>query len=143
MHPRILAQRNDVASKRSAAAAEALAERFGLHEQASALRVEEKQPEFQQLVRNEAVADFLEALDAMLAAHDAQVKDDLATATAAAAYDAGNELLARIEAIEGITPEIMAIINDGLAPTPNEGEPGPPGKEPAAKQTTASKKKGG
>jgi hypothetical protein len=62
VHPRILAQRESDASNRTVAAATKLAKRFGLEDQAKALKVEERRAEIQQLFRNEAVADFLETL---------------------------------------------------------------------------------
>ncbi len=133
MHPRILAQRNAEASNRTVAAATKLAKRFDLEEEAKALKAEEKQPDIQQLVRNEAVAAFLETLNKTLAADDKQRADDLE----AAKMEAETALLARIEALEGIGPAAIELIRKGLAPAPAEAEI-PKGKPAEAE----AKKKG-
>lgn len=61
MHPQTLKVREAESSKRITAAARHLAKRFDLD--ASTLKVEEDQePEVEQMLRNEAVADLLELL---------------------------------------------------------------------------------
>lgn len=118
LHPRILAQRNAEASNRTVAAATKLAKRFDLEEEAKALKAEDKQPEIQQLVRNEAVAAFLETLNKTLAADDKQRADDLD----AAKVEAETALLARIAALEGIGPATIELIRKGLAPAADEAK---------------------
>ncbi len=113
MHPRILAQREADASRRIVAAAVRLGEQLGLGEQAKLLEIQEKRPEVQQLLRNEAVADFLEvaasgAVDLGVSLEELQTTaDELVTTTEAL-------LLARIEAIDGIGPKTMEVIRKGL-----------------------------
>jgi dsDNA-binding SOS-regulon protein len=106
MHPRILAQREAEALDRMVGAATELAARFGLGNQASALRVEDRRPEIQQLFRAEALAAFLEEL----AAH----------ATHAGAILTKQDVLARIEALDGIGPKTMELIRNGLAESTGE-----------------------
>jgi hypothetical protein len=109
MHPRTLATRESVAAQRTVAAAKTLAERFGLDDRAKALTIEDKHPDIQQLFRNEAVADFLEALTAveLPSAEDIPVEEIVATTE--------ELLLARIEALDGIGPKTMELIRKGLA----------------------------
>lgn len=130
MHPRILAQRNAEASNRTVAAATKLAKRFDLEEEAKALKAEDKQPEIQQLVRNEAVAAFLETLNKTLADDDKQRADDLD----AAKVGAETALLARIEALEGIGPATMELIRKGLAPAAAETPKGEAAEAEAKKK---------
>lgn len=110
MHPRILAQRESEASARIVAAATRLAKRFGLDEEVKALKVEEKQPEVQQMMRNEAVANVLETMVDTVKSEESQ----LAEATTEAAQAAEEALLARIEAIEGVGPKTMEAIRKAL-----------------------------
>lgn len=59
----IQAARNQVAQSRMFAAAEVLAERFGLHAQVEALRaVRSNEPDIFALAQREALADLFEAL---------------------------------------------------------------------------------
>lgn len=61
----ILAARRQVAGERALLAAERLADRFGLAEQHAALTAaRHKDKDLDRLYREEAIADFLEALDA-------------------------------------------------------------------------------
>lgn len=61
MHPRLIAAREAESSKRITAATKTLARRFDLD--TATLKVEENQePEVEQMLRNEAVADLLELL---------------------------------------------------------------------------------
>lgn len=61
MHPRTVAAREAESSKRITTAAKTLARRFDLD--TNTLKVEEDQePEVEQMLRNEAVADLLELL---------------------------------------------------------------------------------
>lgn len=63
MHPRVLAQRQGAAQDRMRAAAATLAEKHGLPtELAAALSVYDRDPETRGVMRQEAVADLLEAL---------------------------------------------------------------------------------
>lgn len=61
MHPRTLAAREAESSKRITAATKTLARRFDL--EVDTLKVEaDQEPEVEQMLRNEAVADLLELL---------------------------------------------------------------------------------
>lgn len=115
MHPRILAQREADASARTVAAATKLAKRFGLEAEAKTLKAEEKQPEVQQMVRNEAVATFLETLVKTVNEEERQT----ATAITDAMQAAEEALLTRIGEIEGIGPKTLEAIRKAL------GEPAP------------------
>jgi len=95
VHPRILAQRNAIATDRMVELAPIVAQRFGLTETVS--EVSAKQPDILQMMRNEAVADLLEAL-----AGGEAVQDDTET------------LLERIEAIDGVGPKTVELIRKEL-----------------------------
>lgn len=100
MHPRVLSQRNSIAIDRMAELAPVVAEKFGIDEQVST--AEAKQHDIKQMMRNEAVAELLAAL--------ATYEPDHSEVRAAAEAD----LLARIEAIEGVGPKTMETIRNGL-----------------------------
>src|SRR5688500_1385980 len=76
-HPRVIAQRQGTAATRITAAAQALAESANLDASlVSALSVYDRDPDTRQVMRQEAVADLLEALAGQKAPQGAQETQD-------------------------------------------------------------------
>lgn len=110
MHPRFLTQRNETAQAATEKAAQALAERLGLPDEALApLRITDRDPEVQAMLRREAVADLL--------AHVAQVaksSTDPSSESLGSALASEEKLRERLIAIKGVgdalAQQILAVL---------------------------------
>lgn len=122
VHPKIFAQRESDASVRAVKAATTLAKRFSLTDNEVALKVEEQQPDLQQVLRDEAVADTLEALvkttpanvDTLVGDAARQAEEAVGQRLKEAAKQGREALLAVIEELPGIGPKSLEAISTAL-----------------------------
>ena len=120
MHPRILAQRTGTAQDRMRAAAATLAEQHGLPaELAANLAAYDRDPETRGVMRQEAVADLLEAL---VDRADPATGEDLEAMSVADLKDLADKRGVELKA--GMKKaEIIAALEDAPEPLPVSSHP--------------------
>lgn len=99
MHPRVLAQKDSIATDRMVQLAPRVAGRFGVAESVSTAY--DRQPDIRQMLRNQAVADLLEAL-----ANTEMAKPEMTIDVSA--------VMERLEGAEGIGPKTLDVVRKAL-----------------------------
>lgn len=134
MHPRYLTQRNDAAQAAIEGAAQTLAHRLGLPDEALLpIRVTDRDPEVQAMLRREAVAALLSQVTEVAQAPPPPEVDTLPEC-----------LRDRLIAIRGMGPvladEVLRVLTEAIGPPEEEDEEKSPDEEalgaPAGKEGT-------